>query len=118
MPPPGCAPVTHPSRASRSRPALTSCDRRHQHPQRSGNEGDGSSVNRRPHAGEPSPIPDEEVVPSRLIALSILFFLMAFVFWILAVMRAHQERTLAFWYAVVLNNAGYLTLVFYSVTSD
>lgn len=43
---------------------------------------------------------------------------MAFVFWILAVMRAHQERTLAFWYAVVLNNAGYLTLVFYSVTSN
>lgn len=50
--------------------------------------------------------------------LAMLFFLFAFVFWVLAVLRANQEKTLAFWYAVVLNNAGYLTLVIYSVTSD
>ncbi len=57
-------------------------------------------------------------VPPHYVALALLFFLSAFVFWVLAALNSHQERALAFWYAVVLNNAGYLTLVIYSVTSD
>ncbi len=64
-----------------------------------------------------APFSDVLGVP-QYIGLAVLFFLSAFVFWILAVLRCNQERTLAFWYAVVLNNAGYFTLVIYGVTSD
>lgn len=51
--------------------------------------------------------------------LAFIFFSAAFIFWVLCwLVRDRREKTLAFWYSVFFENAGFATLVVDGVTDS